>query len=125
MGSEEDSGFDYSEPIVDELGEDMHMFHRAYRLVRLVEFFFAGVSIGMLIMFGFGDDMVPLIMYAIVMLPVCFALDQAKCALKLAINTEEERHEEMENYRKLSEMVCLREVGKGCGDGDGAGRRNP
>lgn len=122
MGREEDRGFDYDEPIVDELGENMHKFRRAYRVVRSVEFILAAMTLGVVIYGWRSESQAATIGFVIIALFVCATIDIAKSALRLAMETEEERHEEMENYRRLSEELCLREHRKGFRDGDPAGR---
>lgn len=112
MGGKEDRCGDNERQVVEAPSDDMRLFFHAYRVVRWTEVIAACGGVVML----------PLLtIYAVDVLPtavlvggffVCVALDQAKVALKLAMDTEEERREEIENYRKLNTMVCLREAGK-------------
>jgi hypothetical protein len=89
------------------LSDEAKTFVKAYSLLRKMEFFLAGV--------GFSaaaylyPDLVPMILVVFALFPIGMTLEVGKRALKVAIDSEAERREEMDHYRKLSQTLCLRE----------------
>ena len=113
MGGKEDRCGDNERQVVEAPSDDMRLFFRAYRVVRWAEVIAACAGIVMLpLLTIYAVDVLPIAVLAVGFI-VCVSLDQAKVALKLAMDTEEERREEAENFRRLSTMVCLRDSRKG------------
>lgn len=116
MGSKEDFGSDCDAPLVDGL-DDKLIFIKAYKALRITEW--AMVIIGAAIAIGCLRAGVwwPLIGYVILGSFLAMPIQTGKKALRIAVETEEERNEEREHYRRLSEELCLREFRKGSSGG--------
>jgi hypothetical protein len=113
MGGKEDCGDDNERQIVV-ITDDARCFHRAYLLAGIANLVLnvAMIGFGYLLVMGGSLDTVSIVMMAVGFF-VLVTLYHVIVALKLAVETEEERCEEIENYRDLSSRVCLREIRKG------------
>jgi hypothetical protein len=107
----------YMAPDLDDIEEGLFPFEclsdeakalvKAYSLLRKMEFFLAGV--GFAAALYLYPDLVPMILMVFAIFPVGMALEIGKKALRVAIDSEAERREEIDHYRKLSQTLCLRE----------------
>lgn len=120
----------YMAPDFDDIEEGLFPFEclsdeakklvKAYGLLRKTEFFLAGVGFAALIWCFYSNYWVPLLLALPAMIILGVTLDIGKAALKEAIDSEAERREEIEHYRKLSQSLALREFEKNkekCTDG--------
>jgi len=111
MGGKEDCVDDNERQVVVTT-DDARCFHRAYLLAGIANLVLNVAMIGYLLVRGDSLDTVSIVMMAVgVFILVTFY--HVIVALKLAVETEEERREEIENYRDLSSRVCLREIREG------------
>lgn len=111
MGGKEDCVDDNERQVVV-ITDDARCFHRAYLLAGIANLVLNVAMIGYLLVRGGSLDTVSIVMMAVGFF-VLVTLYHVIVALQLAVETEEERCEEIENYRDLSARVCLREIRKG------------
>jgi hypothetical protein len=116
MGSNRDCRDDHQDSLVEGL-DDALVFIKALGALRIAEHVLCGSGIGIVVSCAMSGVWWPMVAYIMLGAIIARTVDIGKTALKIAIETEEERNEERENYRRLSEQLCLREFRKGQEDG--------
>ena len=110
MGSKKDCGHDSKGSILEgvEGFDDKLVFARGRKMLRRLKILLA-MSSGSLIAISWFAGNVWLGVGSFVLCNIgLYLTDAADNALSLAIETEDVRREESENYRRLSDEICLR-----------------
>lgn len=112
MGSTEDRGDDYQEPLVAEIHEWV-LFQNGFMALRRASCATTLIWAAFTIICGMRGNLLAAILGFLVWLIIAHTIGVGQRALAIAIETEEERREARENYERLSNDLCLRELKKG------------
>lgn len=112
MGSTEDRGDDYQEPLIEGFSEAA-IFQRGYEAIRRASCSVTLMWIAAMAICGMSRMLIGMILSTSVWFMTVYFIDVGQRALATAIETEEERRESRENYERLSNDLCFREFGKG------------
>ena len=112
MGSAEDRGDDYQEPLVAEIHEQA-LFQNGLMSLRRASCSVTLIWAAAVVICYMHGMWLASVLSTAVWLITAYVIDVGQRALAVAIETEEERRESRENYERLSNDLCLREVRKG------------
>jgi len=112
VGSPEDRGNDYQEPLIEGFSEKA-IFQRGLLAIRRASCSVTLIWVAVMVICGVQRMLSGMILSTVVWFLTVYFIDVGQRALALAIETEEERREARDNYEKLSNEICLRKFKEG------------